>query len=70
MALADYTRLIAENKQLLVELEAKSTLLTKDTESATQQLYRIRDENIKLKNEIEQMNPLVISEDEVNALMK
>lgn len=70
MALADYTRLIAENKQLLVELEAKSTLLTKDTESATQQLYRIRDENIKLKNEIKQMNPLVISEDEVNALMK
>lgn len=70
MALADYTRLIAENKPLLVELEAKSTLLTKDTESATQQLYRIRDENIKLKNEIKQMNLLVISEDEVNALMK
>ncbi len=70
MALADYVRLITENKRILDELHAKSQILDRDTEEATQKLHAIRTENIKLSSEQKVLDNLVVEDTELDQLMK
>lgn len=70
IALKEYTRLITENKQLLEELKAKNEFLSKNISIATEQIHHFQDENIKLVCEIDELNPLIVTQAEMEALFK
>lgn len=69
-ALIECKQLIAENKQSLLELEAKFASLKQATDLAEEELSRVKNENIKLSSEIKELQPLVVTEDELNRAMR
>lgn len=68
MELKDAALFIAENRQLLEDLQVEHEQLSNDIEAAMQQMPTIVDDNIKLQCEIKEMQPLIVTEDELSSL--
>lgn len=70
IALNEYTKSITENKTMLEDLKAKNASLAEDITNALHQLNVFKAENIKLKYEIMELNSLIITDAEMEAIVK
>lgn len=70
IALEEYTRQIAEYKQLLADLKKENISLAEAEEKASQQLHSTEDENIELAEEIKVLAIQIVTEEELGLLME
>lgn len=70
IALEDYTRQIAEYKQLLADLKKENISLAEAEAKASQQLHSTEDENIELAEEIKVLAIQIVTEEELGLLME
>lgn len=62
--------MITQNKKMLEELEVQNEVLTTDLDTATQQLQSLKDENTNLDCQVLELRPLIVTDDELNSLLK